>query len=256
MKRGRIPRKLAAFITYVIVVNDYLHLTKPGDTDERGIVLGMTTNELAWLKTFVKLLMSGDPANPGIWDLHSNKDTKTHATAAKMVDAQKEFGIIFRPLLNRMNVSSSITVDDRIAMCISDPVTKHTRPTEKLTGSCYPSTQLLGGGSIKFACRPSKDSGRASKLPGSDALIIAYRIDPQPNQPAAASNELASKVKRQQIDNPDEGTTKLTFTKAKFTLELGVTHAGCTLWYYCRWIKSKYPDLSGPWTGPFSDTIS
>jgi hypothetical protein len=256
MKRGRIPTKLAAFVTYVIVVNDYLHVIVPGGTDPRGITLGLTTAELSALDVFAKKLMSGDAAHPGIWDLHSNKDTKTQGTAARMKKIKKEFEDFFRPLLNRMNASSTISEDDRITLCLSDPVTHHSRPVDKITAHCYPVIQLLGGGEIQMKCRSSIDSGRASINPEADALTIAYRIDHQPNQPVDSASATLTKVKRTQIDNPDDGTTKVTFTKASFVLELGGTNSGCTLQYYCRWIKSKYPNLAGPWTGPFSLTIS
>jgi hypothetical protein len=60
MSTGRIPRVITAFIIYIVLVDDYLHSTLAGDTDPRGITLGMTAGELLALKDFVKKLMGCD----------------------------------------------------------------------------------------------------------------------------------------------------------------------------------------------------
>jgi hypothetical protein len=241
-KNGRIPKTLAKFITYIVNLGVYLHLIPQGGTDPRGITLGMTTAELAAYKAFVKLFVSGDPANPGFWDLHSNPDKKNKLTRLNMLQAMKEFGIFFRPLLNRINVSPNITNEDRTIMNIAIPKTgKREKRTLPISDLCH--VKIVPGinGDIRLSFSTTPDS-RASKAEGADAIEIASRID--------APADPATKIKYKPLNSANDGTSSSIHTKANFILKLGSENSGNYYQFYCRWTNTKNPVIAGSWTGP------
>jgi hypothetical protein len=248
MSTGRIPRVITAFIIYIVLVDDYLHSTQPGDTDPRGIVLGLTADELATLKAFVKSFISGDPAHPGFWDLHKNKQTKTSTTRQNMDDAMKSFGAFFRPLLNRVAASLPITNGDRDTLNIAHPVTSHKKPETVIVAKCFAEVVMLGQGKLKFACRASKDIARSSKAEGSDAVEIAYSSLPFIMVAAGDPSLTAGKVRPRSLSGPDDGTTKEIYTKAIFQKKFPDSEIGNLLQFFLRWINTKHPDLNGPWS--------
>jgi hypothetical protein len=256
MGQGRIPKKLAAFITYIMVVNDYLHLVAPGDTDPRGIVLGMTPDDLTKLKNFVTSLISGDPVHPGAWDLHSKKSTKTSTTRQNMEDIMNEFGDFFRPELNRMAAASNITNGDRDVLNIARPVVSHTKPSTAIAAKCFVDITMLGQCEAKFECRASADANRSGKADGADAVEVAFCSLPMVDQKDGDASILASKVKPRQMMGPSEATDHSISTKALFTLTFPDSQLGNNLQLFFRWINTKHPDLAGPWSSLFSVIIS
>jgi hypothetical protein len=255
MSGTRIYQELAKFVSYTTDNNTYLHGTEVGDTDKRGIVLGMSDEEMTTLADFSKKLVSGDPVHPGYWDLHNNPDTKNKLTRKNMLMIRKEFNTFFRPILNRISGSAVLSNKDMLKLNINLPPEKHKKPEKKIEAFCNAAIKLIGGCIIKIVCRPTTDTKRASKPEGADALIFAYRIDKpilvkDPNGGEPIIQEVVP------IKGPDDGTTKITQTKATFTIEFGMDNLNATLQFYTRWINTKYPDLSGPWTGPYSTGIS
>jgi hypothetical protein len=256
MSTSRIPRKLAAFIVYITTVNNYLQNPLPGESEPRGKTLGMTAAELTKLADFVKLFMSGDPAHPGLWDLHSNKDTKTFSTRQNMEDAVKEFGSFFRPILNRMAASTIITNNDRNVLNIAHPVTGHTTPKTAITAKCFVDVTMLGQCEVKFECRASADANRSGKAEGSDAVEVAFCSLPMVDEKDGDGNILASKVKPRQMMGPSEATDHSISTKALFMLKFADSQQGNNLQLFFRWINTKHPDLAGPWSSLISVIIS
>lgn len=246
--QGRIPRKITAFIMYIVLVDDYLHSTLPGDTDPRGIVLGLTADELATLKAFVKSFISGDPAHPGLWDLHKNKQTKTSTTRQDMEDTMESFGSFFRPLLNRMAACPTIINGDRDTLNIAHPVSSHAKPSTAIAARCFVDVVMLGQGEVKFLCRASKDIARSSKADGSDAVEIAFSSLPFTTVAASDPSLTASKVRPRSLAGPDDGTTKEIYTKAIFKKKFAESEVGNLLQFFVRWINTKHPELNGPWS--------
>ncbi|MEI6853865.1 MAG: hypothetical protein WCL06_13545 [Bacteroidota bacterium] len=244
MRRSRIPQKQLLFITYLVLVNDYLQTIQPGATEARGIVLGMSIAELAALKAFVKSFISGDPDEPGIWDIHKNKDTKTQKSTAMMKSTKKEFGVFFRPLLNRMNASPNITVADRIILEISDPNPAHTRPKKRIQENCYANALAIGHGFVKMECRSSSDSKRASRPARATGVEVAWC--------KAKSDASGNFV----IPDPETVATRFISTKASFELILPNEYVCTVVYLWVRWINSKYPDLPGLWSAAITISIS
>jgi hypothetical protein len=248
MSSSRIPKKLVAFIVYIVAVNDYLQAIASGDTDPRGIVLGMTLAELADLKARLLLLISGDPLHPGIWDLHSNKSKKNVTTRQNMDDAMKAFGIFFRPVLNRMASNVNITNFDRNILNIARPVISHVKPSAPIVARCFVDVVMLGQGEVKFACRATADSARSSKAEGSDAVEIAWCSLPFTLAAEGDPSLTAGKVRPRSLSSPDDGTTKEIYTKAVFQKKFPGSEIGNLLQFFLRWINTKHPELNGPWS--------
>jgi hypothetical protein len=244
MKKNRIPVRQYLFVQYVLKNNKHLHEIPSGGTLTRGEILGLTTAELLSLNAYELKLVSGDPLNPGIWDLHANKETKTHKTRMQFLEIEKEFGNFYRPLLNRMSGSAAITVADRLVLNIAIPGGPHHKPTTKIQELCYTNVICLGRGDVKFFCRSTSDSSRSSKPDSSNGPEIAYLLIP----PTAASGDSNGSTKKSSLPDPKLGFTHVIFTKAIFTLELGVEYAGYTMQYYLRWVNTKYPNLAGTWS--------
>jgi hypothetical protein len=255
-KQGRIPMKLETFITFIVLVDEYLHTILPGSTDARGIELGMTTAELAALKDWVKKFISGDPTHPGIWDLHKSKQTKTHTTRQNMVDSQKLFAAFFRPMLVRMSGSALITNGDRDTLNIAHPVTTHIKPTTPIKEQCVIGIKMLGQCKVKFVCKAIEDEARASKPEGANAVEIALLSRPVITTEPTKDNILAGKVRPKSMLGPSEASSFRIFTKAIFIIQFPDTDLGNDLQLFGRWINTNYPDLAGPWSGLYSRIIS
>jgi hypothetical protein len=130
-----------------------------------------------------------------------------------------------------------------------------TKPTNPISEKCSALTKTLGGGAVKIKCRSNEDSNRGSKPIGCDAVEIAYRKYPPVIEKNADGSELAGKT-RVQLKSPDDGTTKVIFTKATFVLKFSMEDTGNNLQFYVRWINTKHPELNGLWSGPYSEMIS
>jgi hypothetical protein len=256
MKKERIPGTMDKFITYIILVNTYLHAVAEGDTDPRGIVLGMTTAELSALKDRVKKFMSGDPSAPGFWDLHSDEDTKNKLTRANMVQGMKQFKTFFRPLLNRISGSAVINNEDRGKLNIAAPPVTHKKKATQIVAKCFTNLSLLGACLLRFENRASADSKRASKAEFSDAVEIWYRIVPDIITPAEDSSQPPVKSKPKQMIGPSEATVHAIFTRAIFTIQFPDVESGNNLQFYVRWTNTKHPEVSGPWSAMIGQVIS
>jgi len=249
MRNSRIPVRHPLFVQYLGQNNDYLHIIQPGDTLKRGEVLGLTANELTTLMDFYQSLVSGDPANPGIWDKHSNPDTRTMKTRQDLLEVERNFKVFYRPLLNRMSGSAKITAGDRLILNIANPGTPHKRPVVQIPEKCFTNVTILGGGTVRFECRFNSDSSRTGKPPSAPEIEIAYELDPPLTPTAADSNNKDNKTNRAQLVDPEQATHRYISTKAIFNLPLGAGKAGYTLQYFSRFINSKYPKLAGNWSG-------
>lgn len=235
---GRIPVTLSEFDLYIRTIDTFLNTIVPPAVVSPGTRLGLSGAELTALTNFRKQWYTGLPATPGWYELHTNPATKTPVTRQRVTDIMKNFPVFFNPLLDRMSGSAAITSDDRIILHIAQPVTTHTTPTEAIQETVVSEAKPLGGGEMRFSCRTSHDTKRASKAEGADSVQLAYKIgDPPPA-------------------NVDEAVTREIFSKATFTLDAGAASTGKKLYFFLRWYNTKHPNLSGPWSPMGSGSIS
>ncbi len=245
--RKRIPLGNYAMIAYALVIRDYLNKKLDGSNIKRGIELGMTQDELDFIDDFIKSLISGDLDHPGIWDLHSNKDTKTQKTTADLNDAKNAFCAFFRPILNRIAISAVISNGDRIALEISDPVVKHKKP-EKITKKCFASLTAQNFAEYKVECRSESDSKRAGKPTGANKVEVAILIEAPVIQTTVSGTNVVVPPTIKEDIIPDNIVLRVFSSKARFTLKLGGSNIRSTANLYFRWTNDKYPELSGPWS--------
>lgn len=257
MGNRRISDKQSEFDADIKKFKAHLHTLEPDGITMRGITLGLLDTDLTKLKDYKEKWTSDDPATPGLYDKLTNDALRTTTAPEEVRLFMKEFREFFQPLLNIMAASRNITPTDRAVLNIAPPVTTHTIPTTPIVQKCITSATMLGGGKVKFICKPTIDSMRASKAPGSDGLIFAYRtVAPIVDAADGDASLTASKIRRPEFSGPEDDTIMLTQTKAIFFMEFGADKAGYILQFYTRWINSKHPNLNGPWSGPYSEIIS
>jgi hypothetical protein len=256
MKRERVPKRNADFVDYVMTGDTYLHKTESGSTDPRGKILGMTTQELTVYADFAAKLVSGDHLNPGIWDLHSNKETRTQVTSAMLRKTKKEFNKFFRPLLNRMNTSTALNENDRIALRLSDPVESRKKPSLRIPETCFVNVTILGHGQLKFECRKNNDGKRSGRPVDANAVEGAYcKLVPDTTD-AEQSGSSESTPASTKFPQPDTIHNRIISTKAGFMLSLDESYVGESVLLWFRWINTMHPELAGNWSAVVSVVVS
>jgi hypothetical protein len=252
MSNKRIPLTLLAFNDWIVQFLAFIQGFMPDGVTIKGIALLLTPDEINYIKAMTKEWTTSDPANPGIWDLHHDKRTKTPVTRTKVVKFMKDYSDYVSPLLVRMGASPAITADDRAVMNIAEPVTSHTTTKTAIKEQCYTLVKAVGGGSAQITCKWESDATRSSIPDTGDAVEIRYRVDAPVLEAAEGgdSSLTAGKVRRTTLAGPDDDTTKEISTKSKFKLKFGAEKAGFTLHIYARYIHTKRPGLEGDWTGP------
>jgi hypothetical protein len=227
-KGSRIPRILSKFNQYINTVAAFLGAGTP---TANGVRLGLSAAQITQAQTYQSQWHSTNPATPGVYDLHTNPNTRTKATTKSVQLLVKDFKIFFNPLLQQMASSPAITPSDRLILNIAAPNPSKTKPQVPIANTVYFEAKPLGGGSLRVTCRVATDTKRASKPPGADVVQLSYKIgDPAPSSAMDAS------------------TTKENSTHASFILQLGSGSAGQKLYVYARWMDTKHPNLAGPWS--------
>ena len=136
-------------------------------------------------------------------------------------------------ILDRIAASPNVTIADMETFNIKKRVLqKSTRtiPTTPIVDSVSITLIPIGGGSILLKCYRSTGQ-RAAICEEADCVQYLYQVGDTP--PASA----------------DAGSLKNGLsTKASFTLALGASSSGKTLYIYFRWYNTKHPELAGPWS--------
>jgi hypothetical protein len=249
MDKNRIPYALIRFHGYIILADRYLHELSPDGTTKNGELLDMTTTELTKLHDFRLKWTSDDPLHPGIFDLHKNGITKTEVTRAGVQGFMKEFRVFFRPVLERIAVSRNINPNARLALRIAEPVTTRTRHKTGIEESCIIGDIPIGGGMMRFICKTTHESGRASLPALANGVEFAYGIH------IPVFDEKGRNITENALSF---GECKNIFisSKAGFILEFGIENTCKFVIIFARWINYKHPTLAGLWTGPRRLVIS
>jgi len=171
------------------------------------------------------------------------KESRTTAIKDKVRKLMKDFTIFVRPILNRISGAPLVTIDDlevfniKAGVLRDDTRTTQTTPVDSMV---LFSMIQIGGGIIKFHCRPTTDSKRASKFKGCDVEVrykIVANTEPTPTE-VLQLTEIANS------------------TKAIFQLNLGTENQGKKISASVRWIVNSDPNRNGPWSGIASVIIS
>ncbi|MEI8201723.1 MAG: hypothetical protein WCH34_01840 [Bacteroidota bacterium] len=197
----------------------------------------------------------GDPSTEGTYMYYFTlwSDTKTKCTSdviTNLATKEKQIKKLLSKIFN--DIPGSIWTDtDRSTFNRKTGLEKTiSHPTKAISKKCYATVIPLGDGAAKFECRTAEDSTRPSLPELANGVELAYRID------LPMIDETTHKIKRNPINGPDDGTTKISDTKASFTKGFGGDNAGCILQGYTRWINTVHSNLNGLWTGPFTIYLS
>ncbi len=234
MSNARVPKKLSEFDTYIKSSVGYLQITV--GTTTNGARLGLSTTEMTSAAGYVTSWYTGDPANPGAYEKHTNPLTKSKATRLAVENIMLNFTVFFNPLLVRMSGSANITSDARLILHIAEPNPGHRTPQSQIKDAIFALLSAKGGGNINVACRTDHDAKLPSLPKDADGVEIGWSIGAEP--PTAE----ASQYFRQ-------------FSKAKFTIAAGLANSGKKIYVHVRWINTKHPEIAGDWSTVFSIMI-
>ena len=116
-KSTRVPRELPLFDKYLKGAFNLLSAMVSLRIPPVYVwqLLGLTSDEFDKMNKFFTEWWTGDSANPGIYELHTNQYgvTKTEGTELKVLDFINRFSAFFSPLLIRIEGSPSINSDYR-----------------------------------------------------------------------------------------------------------------------------------------------
>jgi len=226
---SRIPTNEADFASYMKRTDDSL-LSIIIPTTETAF--GWTTAEVAWWHDQRKFFL--DDVN-GLWTKHQNPLTKTSSINEQVVTFIRKFHIVANPLLDRAAVSTGATTDLAILFNFKIGRSAPTHFTTVIKKMLYGFYKTLGGGLVQGKVRTNQETGRFSidKSEHADGVEVSYIL-----------GETA-------MVNPDDsGTTHKTFTKAIYTINMGVENKGSAVWTTQRLIIFAHPELNGPWAEP------
>jgi hypothetical protein len=259
MSNSRIPEEFNPFTIYLDSVRKHLCKSEPPPSLlKRGQTLGMTSDEVDDLVDKDKEWFTGDPLNPGLWDLHKEESTKNKVTRRNCLNFMKEFRAWFGPLLDIIEVSRNITSEDRLKLNIAEPSTGHSEPG-KITAKCYSTPIQLGGGVVKIVNAEASDQSRPSVPENADGFEIRYIIIDTPKQDTVAKSEGepegAGSIKGVIINDISQCTDKDQFSGSSHELDCGHANKGRNIQYFVRWIHSKHPENAGKWSDVYSTLI-
>ena len=97
-----------------------------------------------------------------------------------------------------------------------------------------------------YVCRKTDDGSRGSLPEGCDAVEVIFDIreyvDAEGNPDPSRTKKLPTNV--------SECEYKEVFYQSRFTQKLNPGHVGKYIVVYARWINTRHPEASGPWSGP------
>ncbi len=227
-KDSRIPRNHPKFDLYIKTAVAFL---QGGGTPNNGIRLGLTAADITQAQSMLAIWYTGNAASPGIYEQHTNPNTRTKVTTRLVKEFIINFSAFFRSLLNSMAGNKAITPADRAMLNIAAPNPARSQQRLALVNTVYFEGKPIGGGELKVYCRTVKGSKRGSKAPGSDSVELSYKLgDPAPT------------------GGDDPNNKHEIFSRAEFIMPFGASNAGQKVHLFARWINSKHKQLAGPWS--------
>jgi hypothetical protein len=241
------PNKKASLYTYLSTLKKYI----PANAVRLQI-------NPARVNLFLSLM--GDKTTPDTYEyffqLWCDKGgTRTTVIVKELLTSEKKIKNLLREIFN--DIPSSLwDTEDRVFFRrktgLPHKVTVHTTPIQD---KCNSVIIPLGGGAVKITCKSDHENPRASLPPMANAVEIAYKLGiPRFTTEDTPTTKVGTRI-RSQIINPEDHTTKVVVTKAKFMLQFGLENAGKDLHVFVRWVNTRRPLLAGPWTGPRTETI-
>lgn len=161
-----------------------------------------------------------------VYPLSKEKNTRTPALVETKTDIKTRFESIFHPLLDRMDASPAITIEDRNALHL--PLRHAPSPRARIKESPYIKVTPLDDGLFKVRVRVDEDNSRSSINPLADAIEMRFKVGG--NAPTSVD------------ECPNSEMSK----KAIFFFNTGHNNATKKLWAFFRWVNLSNPSHSGP----------
>lgn len=224
--RSRIPQTLPEFDIYIRRVSPFINSISSG-VITHGERLGLSPAENTAMRALHDQWYTGNPAAPGVYELHTDDNTKTKTTRNLVMNIVKAFTTLVNPLLTRMSTSTALTESDRAMLNIP---ARDTSATERgpIEDTPYTNITSLAGGKMKARTRITTDASRASMHPLADGVEMRYQVGgTQPVNAAACANSVISK-------------------KAIFTVNTGGDNGEKKFYCFCRYVNLVTPENSGP----------
>ena len=244
---GRIPNLLADFDHYVRTATTYLDTPDPVTLIKHGIRLGLTAPEIAQGITYK--VQWTDPVTPGIYDKHIDENVTGKKTARDVAKFTDTFNKWLHPLLDRMEGSAAINIDDRAVLRIAKKPTTYSRPIAKIDEIPEVTVTGSGRGMVTLKSRVPGKKGRPSLPATANAVEVTYAIY---GKEFKAENELSPKVKKVEPVTEKDCTWVEQHTQAVFEMEVGTEFSGGTLKGWAHYIDVHNPKRAGDWSEDFS----
>jgi hypothetical protein len=229
----RIPQSLSGFDEYIRRAVPYINAGAP---IKNGTRLGLSATELTTAQTYHDQWYTGNPASPGIYEKHSNPDTKTQTTRNQVTTLMENFTAFFSPLLTRMSTSPDLTETDRSTLNLPAP---DRIPTPRGVIDAEPTVKVnsLPSARMKIRVNIDEDSTRASMHPLADAIEMRFQVGgAQPQNALACPGVTVSK-------------------KALFNFDAGIDNEGKKFFCFVRYVNQSNPENNGPWSSVHTGTV-
>jgi len=190
---------------------------------------GWTSSEVAWWHDQRKFFLDDVT---GLWMKHENPLTRNSSINEQVVEFIKKFHIVANPMLDRAAASPGATIDLSKVFNFKIGRSAPTHPTVPIEGLLYGIYVPLGGGKVKGKMFSDLETHRSAlnTAEHSDAVEIAFTFG------------------ETEMTNPYAiGTTHKQFSKATFTVDMGMNNSNSAVWINQRSINTKHPELDGPW---------
>lgn len=241
---GRIPDKLLDLHNYILGNADYMAVVDPVTGLSNGERLTLTGQQVLDLTAQKTGWFTGDPANPGVWDDHTNPVKKGKNTRNKVVAYIDQFNEFYHALLNIMAASGKLTPTDRLITRIAEVPSSHHPDLSPIERKPYPMLVANGAGNFKVKCNTEENAVKPGLPDNSDMVEIRYAVVAK----GLIDSETSGKLKDIAPINANECAYREFHTSAKFDMKVGVLYSGYMLYGWARFINSKHQGLESPWS--------
>lgn len=225
--RSRVPVTINAFHNYITNTDRHLRATDPATSQFNWQRLGLQAADATQWQ--VRMVYWHDK----LFRNYGDPQKRTTVLRQEMRKFMKDFRTFAMPLLAIAAASPAATTTDEAMLNFKRHRKKPTYHTVQLKESCMVLIQHLGGGALRFTCRTSHDSNRASKAVGADSIQVVYAI----------SNTHT-------LEFPGMTNSEI-HTRARFVWQGGVSNIGKFVAFSLRWYNTRHPQLAAPWSGVY-----
>lgn len=270
-KGTRVPHALKKFDNYLRTVIAFLLSTNPATGNTWWTDLLLANVDITQAQNYLGKWYTGNPASPGVWEIHINPKTKGKDSRKNVVNFISAFAQFFSPLLIRMSGSSAITSSARLVFHIAEPNPKKTTHHDNITEQCFGRHKEFGGGEHQLTCSTTHDFSKPGlpETEGVDGVRVSFTLvntialNAKKEMADEANKIISDANARTANPNPvvlpvieapeipaapasaDECDSHEDFRGGKLRLKFPA-QKGWTLYVYLQWNDSKHKGRVGP----------